>query len=164
MNENRPYVLDPSPYYFFFFEHTIFRSSPSRKGDPPDFSPPARENLLLSMRSLSSWKFLFRVSLKRMHNGAKEKVRKSAPHEWWHGCTSAPTVLGNQVEILSHHREPSGGNHFRKESARRRETARAIRYNNRTGIPLPKLYVCARVCVEYPRDDYLSISRHRKVN
>jgi len=33
----------------------------------------------------------------------------------------APTVLGNQIEILSGYREASGGNHPRKEGADPRE-------------------------------------------
>lgn len=84
-------------------------------------------------------KFPFRVSLKRACNG--ESVVRSGNTK----CENvrALTVLGNQVEILSDCREPSGGNHFRKERTQLQGSANDCS-NRTTGGAQERAYVYAQ--------------------
>lgn len=79
---------------------------------------PLPVNLPLSTYSffLRNFLFAFRLSERATAKALCTAVARNAN-------VRALTVLGNQVEILSDCREPSGGNHFRKENAvaRRRE-------------------------------------------
>jgi hypothetical protein len=100
------------------------KSAGGNGGD--DFSPPCLRDFALINAFASHAKFPLRVSLKRMHRGAS---RRGAWEGWRSGARKAaivpgaPTVPGNQVEILSGYREPSGGNHPRKEGADSQERA-----------------------------------------
>lgn len=102
---------------------------------PDDFPPPV--NLPLSTYSFFSRNFLFAF---RLSERATAKALCTAVAR--NANVRALTVLGNQVEILSDCREPSGGNHFRKENAVRK-AARAIVVIERPAVFGE--YVCTRV-------------------
>lgn len=97
-------------------------------------------NLPLSTYSFFSRNFLFTFRLS--YNGASNdrEGRKEGERcrigDWKSSSVSSSTnrnanirvltVLGNQVEILSVCREPLGGNHFRKESAKMQDEVRGV--------------------------------------
>lgn len=94
-----------------------------RRENKPRWLPAAPSvNLPLINLFVFLAKFPFRVSLKRARNG--ESAVHSGSTNVRNANVRALTVLGNQVEILSDYREPSGGNHFRKENAVARQRER----------------------------------------